>query len=88
VADRYAGDGDEALEVADSAECLEDAELGKCACPCGNETLPAALGFAMTADYEVSLDEPWLTFLTDGTLGVYADWKAHYIATAHLPTTA
>ena len=74
--------------IADSGEYLEDAELGECACPCEGETFAVAVGFAMTADDEVRWISVGLRCLTDGTLGVYSDWKVDYTPTAHLLANA
>ncbi|WP_250038263.1 hypothetical protein [Paractinoplanes maris] len=74
--------------VADSADHLEEADLGECACPCGGETFSAAVGFAMTAGDEVRWISLGLRCLTDGVLGVYTDWKIDYAPTAHLLTTS
>ena len=73
--------------VADSSDHLEDADLGECACPCGGETFAVAVGFATTADDEVRWISIGLRCLTDGTLGVYSDWKIDYTPTAHLLTS-
>ncbi len=73
--------------IADSAEYLEDADLGECACPCGGEEFAVAVGFAMHADNEVRWISVGLRCLTDGTLGVYTDWKIDYAPTAHLLST-
>ncbi|MFI7546561.1 hypothetical protein [Actinoplanes sp. NPDC049599] len=71
-------------DIADSAEYFADAELGECACPCGGEEFAAAVGFARHADGEVQWVSLGLRCLTDGTLGVYTDWKIDYGPTAHL----
>ncbi len=73
--------------IADSADHLEDAELGECACPCGGETFAVAVGFAMHVDTEVRWISVGLRCLTDGTLGVYTDWKIDYSPSGHLLTT-
>jgi hypothetical protein len=39
--------------LAGSGDHIDDADLGGCACPCGNETFTAAHGCATTADEEV-----------------------------------
>jgi hypothetical protein len=70
--------------VADSAEHIDDAELELCACPCTGETFSASVGYAMTQDDEVRWISLGLRCLTDGVLGVYADWKIDYVPTAHL----
>lgn len=70
--------------IGDSADHLDDAELGECACPCGAQTFAVTLGYAMTADQEVRWLSVGLRCTTDGTLGVYTDWKIDYTPTAHL----
>lgn len=70
--------------VADSADHLDDADIGECACPCGGETFAVVVGFAMTDDDEVRWISVGLRCLTDGTLGVYADWKIDYEPSGHL----
>lgn len=70
--------------LADSAEYAEEAELQPCECPCGGDTFAVALGFAFRADREVRWISIGLRCLTDGAVGVYADWKIDYSPTAHL----
>lgn len=74
------------VPIGDSADHLADADLdlGECACPCGNETFTAVIGYAIGADGEVRWLSTGLRCQTDGTLGVYADWKIDYAPTAHL----
>ncbi len=72
--------------IADSAEHLHDADLGECACPCEGERFAVAVGLAMHADDQVRWISVGLRCLTDGTLGVYTDWKIDYAPTAHLLT--
>jgi hypothetical protein len=72
------------VPIGDSAEHLADAALGECACPCGNESFSAVLGYAMTPDREVRWLSVGLRCQSDDALGVYADWKIDYIPTAHL----
>jgi hypothetical protein len=74
--------------IADSGEQLEDADLAECASPCGGERFGVAIGFAMTADDEVRWISVGLRCLTDGTVGVYSDWKIDYTPTAHLLASA
>jgi hypothetical protein len=74
--------------IGDSGEYVEDADLGECACPCGGETFAVAVGLAMTTDDEVRWISVGLRCLTDGTLGVYSDWKIDYTPTAHLLANA
>lgn len=74
--------------LADSAEYADDADLQPCECPCGADTFAVALGFARRADGEVRWISIGLRCLTDGTLGVYADWKVDYSPTGHLLTSA
>ncbi|WDZ84580.1 hypothetical protein [Micromonospora cathayae] len=74
--------------IADSADYLEDADLEECACPCGGETFTVGVGYAMNTDNEVRWISLGLRCLTDGTLGVYTDWKIDYAPTAHLLSNA
>ncbi len=74
--------------VADSADHLQDADLGECACPCGGERFAVSVGFALRADNEVRWISVGLRCLTDGILGVYTDWKIDYAPTAHLLATS
>jgi hypothetical protein len=68
----------------DSEDTVEDAELEEAACPCGGETFNAAVGFALRDDGDVRWVHLGLRCTTDGTLGVYTDWKVDYSPTAHL----
>ncbi|MBB6350203.1 hypothetical protein ACWGH8_41600 [Nonomuraea muscovyensis] len=70
--------------IADSADCMDEAGLGECACPCGGEKFAVAVGFAFRGDGEVRWVSVGLRCLEDGNLGVYADWKIDYSPTAHL----
>ncbi|MEU8241335.1 hypothetical protein AB0C07_24070 [Actinoplanes missouriensis] len=74
--------------LADSAEHADDADLEVCECPCGADTFAVALGLAYRSDQEVRWISIGLRCLTDGTLGVYADWKIDYSPTGHLLTSA
>ena len=74
--------------LADSAAHADGANLEPCECPCGAGTFAVALGVARAADREVRWISIGLRCLTDGTLGVYADWKIDYSPTAHLLTSA
>lgn len=71
----------------DSAETVEEAELGDAACPCGNATFQVAVGFAMYAGEQ---DVRWvyvgLRCLRDGVLGCYTDWKIDYSPSLQLLT--
>jgi hypothetical protein len=70
--------------IADSADAIEDADLQPCECPCGGETFAVAVGFARHSDQEIRWVSVGLRCLSDGTLGVYADWKIDYSPSAHL----
>jgi hypothetical protein len=70
--------------VADSADSVEDADLQPCECPCGGETFAVAVGFARFSDREIRWVSVGLRCLSDGTLGVYADWKIDYGPSLHL----
>lgn len=82
-----AGCGETAY-LADSAEYADEADLEFCECPCGGETFAVALGFARRTDREIRWVSVGLRCLTDGTLGVYTDWKIDYSPTQHLLTSA
>jgi hypothetical protein len=71
------------VPVGDSADHLAEADLGECACPCGNETFAAVIGYAVVDD-EVRWLSVGLRCQVCGTLGVYADWAIDYTPTAHL----
>jgi hypothetical protein len=73
------------VPLLDSAEYLDDADLGDAGCPCGGERFNVAIGFARYPDSE---DIRWvylgLRCVSDGVLGCYADWKIDYSPSAHL----
>lgn len=77
------GCGDEHLML-DSDETLADADLVDAACPCGNETFNAAVGFAHTHGGDISWVYLGLRCTADGGLGVYTDWKIDYLPADHL----
>jgi hypothetical protein len=68
----------------DSADVLDEADLGEAACPCGNESFEVAAGFAVRADGDIRWVSIGLRCTRDGVLGVHADWKISYSPTAHL----
>jgi len=70
--------------IADSGEFAGDADLWACECPCGGDTFGVAVGFARGSDNEVRWVSVGLRCLTDGRLGVYADWKIDYTPTHDL----
>jgi hypothetical protein len=74
--------------VADSADAAADATLEECECPCGADEFAVVVGFARLRDGEVRWISVGLRCLTDGTLGVYADWKIDYLPSTHLLTMA
>lgn len=74
----------DASYIADSADFVDEADLGECACPCGGEEFAVAVGFAFRSDGEVRWVSIGLRCLRDGSLGVYADWKIDYSPSAHL----
>jgi hypothetical protein len=65
--------------ICDSDEYLEDAELEKCACPCGGEEFEITVGVSL---YEGSEDVRWLYFgcrcPACGLTAVYGDWKNEF----------
>lgn len=83
VAERTCTGCGSVVPMLDSAEYLDDAELGTAACPCGNETFNVAIGFARRDD-EVHWIYLGLRCTTDGVLGCYADWKVDYALSGHL----
>lgn len=66
--------------MGDSDEYLEGAELGECACPCGNEEFEITVGVSL---YDDSEDVKWLYVGCRcprcGLTAVYGDWKNEYI---------
>jgi ribosomal protein L37E len=68
----------------DSADYVEDADLGPAECPCGGQAFNVAVGFAV---HDVG-DPRWVYLgmrcAEDGLLGVYADWKIDYTPSSHL----
>ncbi|MFB4283853.1 hypothetical protein ACBJ59_51740 [Nonomuraea sp. MTCD27] len=74
----------DASYVADSADYVDEADLGECACPCGGAEFAVAVGFAFRNDGEVRWVSIGLRCISDGSLGVYADWKIDYSPSAHL----
>jgi hypothetical protein len=65
--------------IGDSGEFLEDAELGECACPCGNEKFEITVGVSL---YDGSEDVRWLYLGCRcpkcGLTAVYGDWKNEF----------
>lgn len=70
--------------IADSAEHLDEADLGECECPCGGDEFAAAVGFSLTEDGEVRWISVGLRCLADGLAGVYAEWSVDYEPSRHL----
>jgi hypothetical protein len=66
--------------IGDSDEYMEEAELGECACPCGNEEFEISVGVSL---YEGSEDVKWLYLGCRcpgcGLTAVYGDWKNEFI---------
>jgi hypothetical protein len=58
----------------DSDAHAEHARPVEAACPCGGEVFDVAVGFTIGAGGLVSYVHLALRCLTDGTMGVYADW--------------
>jgi hypothetical protein len=65
--------------IGDSEEFLEEAELGECACPCGEEEFQITVGISL---YEDSEDVRWLYLGCRcpkcGLTAVYGDWKNEF----------
>lgn len=68
----------------DSNESIEDANLDDAACPCGNESFEAAVGFAHTGSGDIKWVYLGLRCTADDVLGVYTDWKIDYLPADHL----
>lgn len=66
--------------IGDSDGFLEEAELGECACPCGNEEFEITVGVSL---YEGSEDVKWLYLGCRcpkcGLIAAYGDWKNEFI---------
>lgn len=65
--------------IGDSAEYLDEAELGECECPCGKQSFQITVGVALYADSE---DVKWLYLglrcVKCGLTAVYGDWKNEF----------
>ena len=65
--------------IGDSDEYLEEADLGECVCPCGNETFEVTVGVSL---YDGSEDVRWLYLgfrcPRCGLTAVYGDWKNEF----------
>ena len=73
-----------AVLMLDSADYIEDADMGPAECPCGGETFNVAVGFALYDDGDPRWVYLGMRCTEDGTLGVYADWKIDYTPSTHL----
>jgi hypothetical protein len=66
--------------IGDSADFMERADPGMCACPCGNEEFEISVGVSL---YEDSEDVKWLYVGCRcpkcGLTAVYGDWKNEYL---------
>lgn len=69
----------DAHPIGDSADYLENAEIGECACPCGDEDLELSVGVAL---YEESEDVRRIYVrcrcVKCGLTAVYGDWKNEF----------
>jgi hypothetical protein len=72
--------------VADSHEGWDHARPEPLICPCGAEVFELSVGFSMRPDGEVRWISVGARCLTDGVLGVCADWEISYGPTQHLFT--
>lgn len=65
--------------IGDSAEYLDDAELGECACDCGEERFEITVGVSL---YEDSNDVRWVYIgcrcPACGLTSNYGDWASEY----------
>lgn len=66
----------------DSADSIEEADLGEAVCPCGGDRFEVAVGFALRPDGDVQWLYVALRCIADGTLGVYVDGGAR-LRTVH-----
>ena len=65
--------------IGDSDEYLDDAELGECSCPCGEEQFELTVGVSL---YEDSEDVRWVYIgcrcPACGLTSNYGDWSSEY----------
>lgn len=65
--------------IGDSAQYAQDATLGDCSCPCGQEAFQVSIGVHL---YAGSNDVKWLYLglrcISCGLVAVYGDWKNEY----------
>lgn len=66
--------------IGDSDEFLEEAELGECGCPCGNEEFEITAGVSL---YKDSDDVKWIYIGCRcpkcGLTATYGDWKNEFL---------
>ena len=78
----------ERVVMLDSADAAAE-DLSEAACPCGGEVFNLAVGYAFFAgEEEIRWVYVGARCLTDGTLGVYTDWKIDYSPSTQLLTQA
>lgn len=70
--------------AADSEDFWEDAQPEPVSCPCAGTTYAAAVGLGLRPDSEVRWVSVGIRCITDGALGVCADWKISYSPSTHL----
>ena len=79
VAVRVCARCEEQHAIGDSSRYLWEAELGECACPCGNEQFEISVGVALYADSE---DVKWFYLgcrcITCELVACYGDWKNEF----------
>jgi hypothetical protein len=66
--------------MGDSADFMDEANPGMCACPCGNEEFEVTVGVSL---YQDSEDVKWLYLgfrcPKCGLTAIYGDWKNEYL---------
>lgn len=71
-------------QLLDSADVADDADPTPARCPDGHDAFNLAVGYALREDGEVRWVYVALRCTTDGTVGVYTDWKIDYSPTDEL----
>lgn len=71
--------------LADSDRSAGTATPALATCPCGQQAFEVAVGFALHDEGDVRWLYVAMRCVTDGILGVYADWEVGYRPSSHLP---
>jgi hypothetical protein len=75
----------QAVRMLDSQDHWDDLDLQPVLCPCGQNRMEVAAGFAFRSGREVRWVSIGTRCIDDGTLGCPADWKIDYEPSSHLP---